>query len=149
MDAVKLALQIAAGILIAAAIMGTGELIATYMTVQAVKEETAKATERMNKITREHQAKAEARRLALAAEAEQKRQVEFAIQENERRREAAQQARAQAERQRQAAFERQYVPPEGCQNPISERHLIECANDKIRARREFLGSYSLKVDRET
>ncbi|WP_116363919.1 hypothetical protein [Parahaliea mediterranea] len=144
MDAtVKLILQIAAGILLAATVMGIGSLLVTYLTVQSINETAKEGVEQMNRISQQHQAKMEAQRQAQAAEAERKRQAQLAAQTRERQRKAEQQARAEDERRRQAAFERQYDAPEGCENPESERQFIECANDKIRARREFLGTYTL------
>lgn len=133
MDAVKLALQIAAGILIAALVLIGIGMGFTYAYLKA-------ADEHLEQLAQEQRAKSEALRQAQAAEAESKRQAQLVLQENERRRKSEERARAEADRQRQIAFERQYDTPEGCENPSSERQFIECANDKIRAKREFLGN---------
>lgn len=37
-------------------------------------------------------------------------------------------------------FEAQYVAPDGCDNWTSERHMVECQNHKIRARKEFFSN---------
>jgi len=138
MEAVKLAIQIAAGILIAAFVLigiGTGF---TYMSLKA-------ADEHLQQFSQEQKAKTEALRQARAAEAERKRQAQLVLQENERRQKSEQRDRAEADRQSDIAFERQYEAPDACENPSSERQLIECANDKMRARQAFLGSYTMKA----
>ncbi|WP_144079822.1 hypothetical protein [Haliea salexigens] len=127
----KLAIQIAAGILIAAFVLIGIGMGFTYASLKA-------AEEHLEQLAQEQSAKTEARRQAQAAETESKRQAQLVLKENERRRKSEQRARAEIDRQRQIAFERQYDAPEGCENPSSERQFIECANDKIRARREFL-----------
>lgn len=48
-------------------------------------------------------------------------------------------ARAKAERQAklERAFEQQYTAPGGCHNWQSDRHMVECVNHRMRARRAF------------
>lgn len=45
-----------------------------------------------------------------------------------------------ADKPRIQQFEAQYVAPDGCDNWKSDRHMVECQNHKIRARKEFFSN---------
>ncbi|MOA05070.1 hypothetical protein D3C78_1246510 [compost metagenome] len=46
-------------------------------------------------------------------------------------------AAAESQRQHDAAWEAFYKQPRGCDNWQSDSHMVECQNDRLRAKREF------------
>ncbi|GBL57763.1 hypothetical protein SAMN05216577_104128 [Pseudomonas citronellolis] len=99
---------------------------------------THAAQERANAKLRELQARQEAER--------QQRQVRQTMSEEEARRQSAvEQQRAneawaaQIERQREkdAAWQDFYKEPRGCSNWQTDQQMVECQNQKLRAKREF------------
>ncbi|MNG32139.1 hypothetical protein D3C84_1180800 [compost metagenome] len=46
-------------------------------------------------------------------------------------------AAAESQRQHDAAWERYYRAPRGCDNWQSDSHMVECQNHQLRAKREF------------
>lgn len=130
----KLVLQIAGGILIASAVIFAVRIAFFTAAMNAVTEEV----EKMGKAA---QAQADMR----VAERIQAQRKESAIQaEKVRQTQVAQEAQRRAdqnERDRRAAFDSGYVIPEGCENPRDETAFVECANHKIRARKEFYSNF--------
>ncbi len=61
-----------------------------------------------------------------------------------RQNEQSQRAKQQVERQkREQAWQAFYVQPSACQNPSTNRLFTACADEHIRARREFDQAYAL------
>jgi hypothetical protein len=123
----KLAVQIAAGIVMASAVVG----VARHLYVQAQMRAAVAAIEQMQadmqRRTDDRAAKAQrAKRQQLQAAADQAR-AEAArarsVQENEIRKAAAWQA--------------YYTPSLACHNPRDWNVQVECGNAHMRARREF------------
>lgn len=95
------------------------------------------AVEHMNKFTEDILAKNRAMQDAITAKAEQERLAKEQAAAEERR-------LIQLKLERQAAFDSQYQVPEGCEVFQSDRHMAECVNHKMRARREFDSTYQQK-----
>ncbi|MCA9325799.1 hypothetical protein KDA23_07135 [Candidatus Saccharibacteria bacterium] len=91
-------------------------------------------TDQLTNITDDIQAKNKAKQDARSNQAALQKQANDV---------AAQQARESAalKRQRQQAFNAQYQAPEGCEVYRSDRHMVECVNHKMRARRAFESSF--------
>ena len=70
-----------------------------------------------------------------------------ALQQKQANDSAAQEARESAalNRQRRQAFYDQYEAPEGCEVYQSDRHMVECVNHKMRAKRAFERSFEQAV----
>lgn len=51
---------------------------------------------------------------------------------------AAEQEFQHKQQQLEAAFDAQYVLPAGCEQWKSQQHMVECANDRIRAKQEYM-----------
>lgn len=143
----KLALQIALGIVLATIILWAVILGVTVSmgkwAAQELEKEAAAAREQ------QEQAVAEAARVAaelFEREAERQRQ------EAEKRRVAAvrqqqaqeaRQAREAEERRLVREFEAQYQPPRGCDNPQSNERWVECVDHRRNAKAAFLDQAAL------
>ncbi|KZX59197.1 hypothetical protein A3709_16780 [Halioglobus sp. HI00S01] len=92
----------------------------------------------MIKFGEEVAAKSTARAKANAAQAQQRVADQKAKEQRER--DAAAQ-RERFEQERRAAFNKQYVTPDGCEYPQNENQFIECANHKMRAKNVFFAEY--------
>ncbi len=99
-------------------------------------------TETMNQFTKDLNDQNKARQREIQASAELQRQARLADQAKQRRQAALKQQQREFEQQRRQAFYAQYVAPQGCDAPQTERHLIECTNDKMRAKRAFFDNYT-------
>ncbi|MFV0275819.1 MAG: hypothetical protein ACK5HY_01355 [Parahaliea sp.] len=99
-------------------------------------------TETMNQFTDDLNNLNAARQRKIQASAELQRQARQEDQAKQQRLAALKQQQREFEQQRQRAFYAQYVAPQGCDAPQTERHLIECTNDKMRAKRSFFDSYT-------
>lgn len=130
----KLSLQIALGLIIAAVVIGLFRLAVVTAVFKSADNEVAEMTERM-------QARAEERQRVQRVEAdrrrkeEQHRQSQVALQEQQQR------ERERYVRERRAAFDAQYVTPDACAKPSTSVALVECANQKIRSREQFFAEY--------
>ena len=136
-----LAKQIAAGILIAAAVLG-----AVYYGIQVEKARRVNAaiaeiTEEFQRMSAQQSAETAAANAAREAKARAKAAAEQA-----RRMESARQTQAAADRSRlqQAeaaakgrAWQQFYKPPTKCDAPADWDTHVECGNMHIRAKREF------------
>jgi len=135
---VKLALQIAAGILIASAVIFVGRLLFVAAAAKAVTAEVeamqTQMVRRAEERSRELSARAAARREAERLQAEQLArdrvaQAQLRI-ERERR-------EADAERRKATAWSAFYRPAKDCEDPPTWEIQVECGNRYIRAKREF------------
>jgi len=130
----KLLLQIALGLILAAAVIGLFRLAMATAVLKGTENEVAEMTARMQARAEEQQriqkVKAERQR-----DEEQRRQRQVALQEQQER------ARERYLRERRAAFDAQYVAPEICDVPATTEALVECANHKMRAREQFFAEY--------
>ena len=73
----------------------------------------------------------------LAAQQAARQAERDAEQQQRLRQQAALEAKARQQAELEQAFEQSYVAPEGCQLWQSDRHMMECVNHRIRARRLF------------
>ena len=90
--------------------------------------------EQMSHFSEDLLATNKARQEAIAAQAEQQRLVKEQAAGEERRQQ-------QIKQQRQAAFDSLYQAPEGCEVFQSDKHMAECVNHRMRAKREFEADY--------
>jgi hypothetical protein len=130
----KLPLQIALGLTLAAVVIGLFRLVMVSAVFKTVESEGSKLTQNLQShVQEQRQAQAaEAERQRLA---EEKRLREVAVQEEQER------ERERYIRERRAAFDDQYVPPEDCDVPATSKALVECANHKMRSREKFFADY--------
>jgi hypothetical protein len=130
----KLSLQIALGLIIAAGVIGVFRLAVAAAVLKTAEKELSEMTARM-------QARAEEQQRVQRVEAdrhrkeEQRKQRQVALQEQQRR------EHERYVRERRAAFDNQYVAPEACATPPTPAALVECANRKMRAREQFFVEY--------
>lgn len=128
------AIQIAAGILMAAAVMTVlGMMFAAHQIRQAERALAQIAAESQAKLqaaTAERQAKAAAR-----ADAERSKRQQEA--ERAQRIEDAQREGAALMAAKERAWSRYYQPSPECERPPNWDAQVECGNKHIRARREF------------
>ncbi|MCB1706040.1 MAG: hypothetical protein KDI17_14345 [Halioglobus sp.] len=138
----KLALQIALGIILATAILSFGGLATTA----GVAWWANKQIERT--LTEQREQQAERDRAAIEARrAEVERERLAAIQAQQARK--ASEARRLEQNSIANAFEDQYRPPPGCTNPQSDTRWVECVDIRARAKAEFMGKQRLfKESRE-
>lgn len=130
----KLSLQIALGLILAAVVIGLFRLAMVAAVFKTVETESSKLTQNL-------QGHVQAQKQAQAAEAERQR-----LAEEKRLREVAFQEQKERERERyirerRAAFDAEYEPPEACNVPETSKALVKCANHKMRAREEFFAEY--------
>jgi hypothetical protein len=128
----KLAVQIAAGIVMAAAITG----VARHLYIQAQLKVAAEAIQQMQVDMQRRSAE----RTAARQQAQQAKEQAAAAQM--RLEAAAAKAEQEAERRKAAAWEAFYVPTAKCLAPPNWDVQIECGNAHIRAKREFEGRWS-------
>lgn len=70
----------------------------------------------------------------------------LAVIHDDRQKEEAQRAHAQVERQRhEQAWKAFYTPPASCHNPSTTRMFNACADEHIRAKREFEQGYAANL----
>lgn len=127
----KLVIQIAAGILLAAAI---AIFVGYQLTIETAKTAT----------TTLHRAASEARATQVRKDAERAVEQEMKAREAEKRRatEAAlRRAKATAEAERQAAWRAYYRPRPECDSPPTWDAQVECTNEGMRARKRFEETY--------
>ncbi|WOJ97974.1 hypothetical protein R0137_05210 [Congregibacter brevis] len=133
----KLALQIAGGILIASAVLFLVRVVFFTAAITAFSEEVDKmgkaAQAQADKRVAE---RIEAQRKESAMRAEKVRQIQVA--------EEAKRRADQYERDKRAEFDSGYIMPDGCENPRNETAFVECANHKLRARKEFYANFDGK-----
>lgn len=107
-------------------------------------EVTIHQFEKMSNSIVERSLETQQKLLAKQEEAKRLRQEEAARQklESERRaRAAVEQQRLRLEREK--AFEASYKAPDGCDNWISDSHMVQCVNHRMRAKAEFDKSYPI------
>jgi uncharacterized membrane protein YhiD involved in acid resistance len=128
------AIQIAAGILMAAAVMTIlGMLFAAHQLRQAERAIAEVAAE-----TRARTEEAQARQRAEAAvKAERERQQRLEQAERTRRAQEAQREGIAQMEAKERAWNRYYQTPPECEKPANWDAQVECGNRHIRARREF------------
>jgi len=126
----KQSFQIALGILMAAAVIGAYRWVVVATAVSVATEELDQFAKSIQARSAEQRADAENRRL------EEERRLRQAALEEERKLK-----RERYLHERRSAFDAEYVAPQGCENPSSTRALVECANQKMRAREEFFSRY--------
>lgn len=128
----NLVLKIAAGIILATAIMALGSFGVTigmaYWADKQLQEQIAEQEERERLVL-----------IQQRKEAERKRQAE--LQAQALRQEQA--SRAAAQNQIDNAFEDQYVPPPECRSPQSDAQWVKCVDLKRTAKSEFRTHYIL------
>jgi hypothetical protein len=140
-----LAKQIAAGILIAAAVIFVGFHLYLYLAVRAAAEVAEEATQQFRQ---EIQAQSEKTEAVLRAETATRRidAERRAAMEMQRREEIARQTKAAADQARaeqataaakRQAWQRFYQPPKKCDSPPDWDTQVECGNAHIKAQREF------------
>lgn len=130
----KLALQIAAGIVIASAVLFVGRLLFVAAAVKTVEHEVEEMQANLRMRAEQSRAQQAARRTA-----ELQKQAALALQRIEQiqleaRRESLE---ANAARRRERAWQEFYRQPAGCEQPTSWNEQVECGNRYIRAKREF------------
>lgn len=130
----KLPLQIALGLILAAAVLGLFRLAMVSAVFKVAESEGSRLTQNL-------QAHVQAQRQAQEVETERRR-----LAEEKRLREVTLQEQRERERERylrerRDAFDAQYVTPETCDMPATSQGLVECANHKIRARYQFFAEY--------
>jgi hypothetical protein len=130
----KLSLQIAVGLILAAAVIGLFRLAMATAVLKGAENQVAEMTARM-------QARAEEQERIQRLKAERQREQEQRRERQVALREHQQQERERYLRQRRAAFDAQYVAPETCDVPATSEALVECANHKMRAREQFFAEY--------
>ena len=123
----KLAIQIAAGIVIAFVVIGIGTRLYVQAELQAASDEMEKL---QTDIT--HRA-AETRARIRADQQEQQRQA----QETVRRQTAAAQFARDASNHKSVAWTQFFKPRKECDSPKDWATQVECGNSYIRAKREF------------
>lgn len=130
----KLALQIAAGIVIASAVLFVGRLL---FVAAAVKTAEHQVTEMQANL----RARAEQSRAQQAASrtAELQTQADLALQRIEQTQLEArlEHLEADAARRKERAWQEFYRQSAGCEHPASWNEQVECGNRYIRAKREF------------
>jgi len=136
-----LAKQIAAGILIAAAVLGVVYYGIQVEKARRVNAAIAEITEKFQRMSAQHSAETAAANAARRAKTrtkaaeDQARQMESArLTQAAADRSRLQQAEAAAKEQ---AWQQFYKPPEKCANPAGWDTQVECGNMHIRAQREF------------
>ena len=123
----KIALGVTLGILVAGAI---GFFVRAWMAQAAIEQ----FTQQTNKMLLEQQRAAQAvRDRALADKAEQQRAASYAAAARQR----AQTAATDAAIRRERAWAKYYKRPALCDNQPSNETLVKCANEHIRAKRQF------------
>lgn len=119
----KLILKIAAGIILASAVA----LIVRIVFLNIMLD-------RANEIARESMEK---QKQAIAARDERVRQEGLLIAERERKAKEIARQEAEYERKKANAWRNYYVDPEGCLVFKSDAHMVECVDNKKKARNEF------------
>lgn len=127
----KLVLQITLALLLAYSVVTVGGWALTAFLVH----QGAKAITQTLEISRQEaeQARQVAERRRFQAEAHR-----LALERAQRQEQAR---KAAAESARRAAWSAYYQDPPECLNPRSERHAVECVNQKMRARDQFNQQY--------
>ena len=128
------AIQIAAGILMAAAVMTVlGLMFAAHQLRQAERAiaEVAAETRARTEATQAQQ------RAEIAMKAEQDRQRRLEQAERARQEEAARREGIAQMEAKERAWNRYYQAPPECEKPANWDAQVECGNKHIRARRDF------------
>ena len=123
----KIALGVTLGILLAGAI---GFFVRAWMAQAAIEQITQQAN-RM--LIQQQQAAQAARDRAIAEKAEQERATAYAAAARQRSQAAATDAAIRRER----AWAKYYKRPALCDDQPSNETMIKCANEHIRAKRQF------------
>ncbi len=128
----KIAAGVALGILVAGAI---GFFVRAWM-AKAALEEFKQQTEKV--LLQQQQATKAARDKRLAEQAERDRAAAYSAGVRQRAQTAAEDAAARRER----AWAKYYKRPAMCDNQPSNETMVQCANDHIRAKRQFELDYA-------
>lgn len=123
----KIAIGVTLGILVAGAI---GFFVRAWMAQAAVEQIGAQANKML---LQQQQAAQAARNRALAEKAEQERAAAYAAAARQR----AQAAATDAAMRRERAWAKYYKRPALCDNQPSNETMMKCANEHIRAKRQF------------
>ncbi len=132
----QLVWKIALGIILASLIMSLGGLIAAGGLAWWADEQLEQG------LSEQHKRQQERERVAAVAklkEAEIQRIA--ALREQEAR--DAEVVRLQARTRLTNQFAEQYVPPEDCANPVSEKRFVECVDHRRRAKSEYFEQNAL------
>jgi Flp pilus assembly protein TadG len=123
----KITIGVTLGILVAGVI---GFFVRAWM-AQAVVEQVGQQANKM--LLQQQQAAQAARNRALAEKAEQERAAAYAAAARQR----AQTAATDAAMRRERAWAKYYKRPALCDNQPSNETMMKCANEHIRAKRQF------------
>ena len=126
----RLIWNIALGIVLGSFLLFVGRVIVQWYMVGIVTASVEEIAETANEFADRQQ--------------ERIREREYLRMEAERRKREQQQADARQRRpdqlraqQKDQAWTRWYQEPQGCDNWESEKHMVECINHKMRAKKEF------------
>lgn len=134
----KLVLQIAAGILVAAILLFAAKLYMAKVAMDAMAASAQVALTTLQKTAEAQSERMRARQAERVAQSEhQKMELQRQKAAQMRAESDALAARIQTEQAREAAWNRFYQPSASCLNPPTWEAQVECGNAHIRAKREF------------
>lgn len=135
---VKLAVQIAAGLVIAAAVIGVGRYLFFVASMQAATEAAHQIQETVQRQTAEMQARLQAQQAERRRHADEATRAQLEANAARMRAEAdAARAEQELAARKAAAWAMFYKPSKKCDNPSDWDTQVECGNAHIRAQREF------------
>lgn len=134
----KLALQIAAGIIIASAVIGVGRHLYLRAQLEAANRAFQQMQADMERQNAERRARLQAEQRARQRQQEAAKQARLEANAARMRAEAEEaQAEQQTAERKAAAWAAYYRPAKKCDNPSDWDTQVECGNAHIRAEREF------------
>ena len=134
----KLALQIAAGIVIAVAVIGVGRYLFLLASIQAANQAAQQMQATVQRQTVEMQARIRAQQAERLRRADEAKRAQLEANAARTRAEAdAARAEQDAAARKAAAWAAFYKPAKKCDNPSDWDTQVECGNTHIRAQREF------------
>ena len=134
----KLVLQIAAGIVMAAAVVFVFRILFVVAGVKAVGHAAQQMQATVQQQAADMQARVQAQQAERLRQAEEAKRVQLEANSARMRAEAnAARIEQEAARQKAAAWAAFYRPAKKCDNPADWDTQVECGNAHIRAQREF------------
>ncbi|MEM0953910.1 MAG: hypothetical protein AAGI24_07195 [Pseudomonadota bacterium] len=134
----KQALSIAAGIAIAALLIRIIDIAYFEYTLHRIVDTVNEFTGQL--LAENEQRKKEAEQQLLQAKRAQALKAREAAL-HEAARQKRERAKQQYIQEADAAFNAEYVAPQGCDRPMGEAMLIQCTDHRGRAKRQFLKTY--------
>jgi len=130
----KLSLQIAAGILIAACVIGLAKAAVDYYQLRQLEKFTKDMIKDAHNLSEKIRIDRENKKLLAEKKAEAVRLQEQQLMDQQAKRLADERAMDQA-------FQKAYQPPANCTADVKDAEFVECVNHKMLAKQKFASAW--------